>query len=116
MLKHATRPLLIVKADAPTPVESWFARVFAHIPAGTGGAAALEFARNLAACSGGELHEYRSAEVEALRTAGATAIVAAMPFPATGAWLSQVGEPLVQHGGVPVLFVPERSEGASHDS
>lgn len=124
VLREAARPLLIVRAaeDASAAGAAGhrraegppFARVLAHAAPGVDGAATLEYARELAERFGGAIVDARGEALEpALDRAHPTVLVAAAPAPRTGSWLSRHGESLVRHCHLPILFVPEITEGAS---
>lgn len=112
VLREVDRPLLIVRAGMNRQPDSLFERPLVHAPAPLAGLSALQFARNLAACTGGAevVDERRGAIVPAIERSQATVVVAAIPHPRTAAWLSGVGEPLVRFSPVPILFVPEVTE------
>jgi nucleotide-binding universal stress UspA family protein len=114
VLREVRQPLLIVRADLPAPVESLFSRVLVHAAAPLAGASTLEYARQLTACFGGDVIDGRNQPIEpALAAERATLLIVAAPLPRTSAWLADYGEPLVRFSTVPILFVPETSQGAS---
>ena len=79
-----------------------------HAAAPLTGEPALDYARALASCFNGQVVDARHGPIDtALQAAPATMRVAAMPRPQSGVWLSNCGEPLIRHGAVPILFVPE---------
>jgi nucleotide-binding universal stress UspA family protein len=114
VLRGVERPLLIVRGEAGEPVESTFDRVVVHASAPLTGDQALDYARNLASCFSGQVLDARHGLLEpALETSRATMLVAAVPQPQSRAWFSNIGEPLVQFCKIPILFVPEMTQGAS---
>jgi nucleotide-binding universal stress UspA family protein len=114
VLREVARPLLIVRSDGADSVESLFDRVLVHASTPLVGASTLAYAREFAACCGGTIIDGRHEPIEsALFRARATLLVVAAPQPRTAAWLSNGGEPLVRCCKVPILFVPEFTEGAS---
>ena len=127
VLREVTRPLLIVRAEMGPPRESAagqsgrggsdggaFARVLVHAAPPIEGAAALAYARALASRFGGEVFDARGeALAAALDRTRPTILVAAAPVPRPGSWLSHHGEALVRNCELPVLFVPDVTEGAT---
>jgi nucleotide-binding universal stress UspA family protein len=114
VLREIQRPLLVVRADTPGPVEAVFSRVLVHAATPLVGDGALDYARQLAACFGGEVVDGRGQAIEAAVAAGrATLLVVAAPLPRTSDWLSHYGDSLVRFCTVPILFVPEINQGAS---
>jgi nucleotide-binding universal stress UspA family protein len=114
VLREVHRPLLIVRAELPGPVESVFSRVLVHAAGPLAGASTLDYARQLTACFGGEVIDGRGQPIErAVAAGGVTLLIVASPQPQTSAWLRDVGEPLVRFCTVPILFVPETTQGAS---
>ena len=114
VLRDVRRPLLIVRAEMAGPVDAVFSRVLVHSAAPLTGVDTLAYARQLTACFHGEVIDGRLEPIEpALAAARATLLVVATPVPQTSAWLSDYGEPLVRFCTVPILFVPEASQGAS---
>lgn len=112
VLRHVERPMLIVRADAPAAADIAFRRAVVHASAPLVGAAALDTAREIAGCFGGETIDARQGPIEpALASAEASMLVAAMPRPATPQWLANYGEPLVRHCRLPILFVPDTDGG-----
>jgi nucleotide-binding universal stress UspA family protein len=117
VLRDITKPLLIVRAgdsgDSSTP-DHVFDRTLVHASAPLRGNVALAAARELASCLGGVVTDERHGLIEpALERTHATLLAAAMPEPRTAAWMANYGEPLVRFCTVPILFVPELSEGAA---
>ena len=76
----------MVRADTPGPVEAVFSRVLVHAATPLVGDGAFDYARQLAACFGGEVVDGR---------------------------LSHYGDSLVRFCTIPILFVPETYQGAS---
>lgn len=114
VLRAVDRPVLIVHGETDEAVESTFDRVVVHASAPLTGDQALDYARNLASCFSGQIVDARHGLLErALDTNGATILVAAVPQPQASPWLSHVGEPLVRFCKVPILFVPEITQGVS---
>lgn len=118
VLRDIRAPLLIVRATGgdrvATPPEHLFDRTLVHASAPIAGKNALAFARGMAACFGGMVTDERHGLVEpAMDRSHATVLVAAVPDPRSAAWTTNYGEPLVRFCTVPILFVPELSEGAS---
>jgi nucleotide-binding universal stress UspA family protein len=112
VLRDVRRPLLIVRADMP--VDAVFSRVLVHAASPLAGAATLDYARQLTACFSGEVIDGRHQPIEpAIAAARATLLAIAAPVPRTPSWLSDYGEPLVRFCTVPILFVPEITQGAS---
>lgn len=108
VLSAVAQPLLIVRGDENLPGPSTFDRVVVHASAPLSGERALSFAHNLTSCFGGEVIDARHGVLEpAAANAGASLLVVAAPQPRSRLWLSNCGEPLVQHSAVPILFVPE---------
>jgi nucleotide-binding universal stress UspA family protein len=117
VLREITRPLLIVRAAEAAesaPPDHVFDRTMVHASAPMRGETALAFARWLASCLGGTVTDERHGPIEpALERTHATLLTVAVPEPRTTAWMSNYGEPLVRFCTVPILFVPELTEGAS---
>jgi nucleotide-binding universal stress UspA family protein len=114
VLRDMTGPLLIVRAEMDHPATALFERALVHAAAPLVGAHALDYARGLAECFGGEVIDDRQGLIEpAIERVRATILIAATPEPQTAAWLSNYGEPLVRFCTVPILFVPEPAKGAS---
>lgn len=111
IVRDIARPLLVVR---DIPAASTFQRIVVEAAPPLVGAQTMQYARELAACFGGEPIDGRHQPGEApSERARATVLAVAMPTPRTAAWLSHFGEPLVRSCHVPVLFVPEDTEGAS---
>ena len=108
VLSAVAQPLLIVRTDENQPVPSTFDRVVVHTSAPLTGEHALSLARSLTSCFGGEVVDARHGVLApAAANAGATLLVVAAPQLRSRLWLSNYGEPLVQHATTPILFVPE---------
>lgn len=114
VLREVRKPLLIVRADMADPVASVFSRVLVHAASPLAGDGTLDYARQLTACFSGEVVDGRHQPIEpAALAARATLLAVAAPLPRTSAWLAEYGEPLVRFCTVPILFVPEITQGAS---
>ncbi len=116
VLRDIRTPLLIVRAEEAhhpaTPPDHLFDRTLVHAAPPIHGDVALAFARELTASFGGTVTDERHGLVEpALERCRATLLAASVPDPRTAAWTSNYGEPLVRFCTVPILFVPEISEG-----
>ena len=113
VLQELGRPLLVTHGAGEPHIESTFDRVLVHASAPLAGTRAMEYASTLAACCGGTAIDARQQEIEpALAAARATMLVVATPLPPSRVWLTHVGEPLVRANALPVLFVPETTQGA----
>lgn len=116
VLREIKTPLLIIRAvDARHSAlpDHVFDRTLVHASAPLRGDAVLAFTRELTSCVGGTAMDEREGLIEpALERTGATSLAAGVPEPRTAAWTSNYGEPLVRSCSVPILFVPECSEGA----
>jgi nucleotide-binding universal stress UspA family protein len=114
VLREIARPLLVVRAEMTAPVTALFDRAVVHAAPPLAGTAALDYAREVAACFGAAVIDRRHQLIEpAIEETQATILIVAVPEPRTTAWLSNFGEPLVRFCPVPLLFVPEIAEGAS---
>jgi nucleotide-binding universal stress UspA family protein len=114
VLREIHRPLLVVRADTPGPVEAVFSRVLVHAAPPLVGDGVLDYARQLTACFSGEVVDGRGQAIEsAVAAARATLLVVAAPLPRTAGWLSQYGDSLVRFCTIPILFVPEVMQGAA---
>jgi len=119
VLRETRRPLLVIRASdvghaATTPSDHLFDRTVVHAAAPLVGNRVLAFARVLAACFEGVVSDERHGVIEtALERTHATLLAAAVPEPRSAAWTSNYGEPLLRYCTVPILFVPEPTEGAS---
>jgi len=116
VLREIKKPLLIVRAvdghDSTSP-DRIFDRTLVHVSAPLGGDIVLAFTRELTSCVGGTVTEERHGSIEpALERTQATLLAAAVPEPRAAAWTASYGEPLVRFCTLPILFVPEFSEGA----
>lgn len=113
ILRETTRPLLIARAGTTDPVASLFDRAVVHAAAPLVGASALQYAQDLAGCFGAQVIDRRRDLIEpSIEETRATILIEAVPEPRTSVWLSNFGEPLVRFCPVPLLFVPDISEGA----
>ena len=114
VLSEVRRPLLIVRADMAGTVDTVFSRVLVHAASTLAGADTLDYARRLTACFDGEVVDGRGQPIEAaVAAARATLLAVAAPLPRTSGWLSNYGDSLVRFCTVPILFVPEITQGAS---
>jgi hypothetical protein len=114
VLREIPRPLLVVRADTPGPVDAVFSRVLVHAATPLVGDGALDYARHLTARFTGEVVDVRGQAIEpAVAAARATLLVVAAPLPRTSGWLSHYADSLVRFCTVPILFVPETNQGAS---
>jgi nucleotide-binding universal stress UspA family protein len=109
VLRETTGPLLIVHAQkselSPADV---FKRVLVHASPPLTGTSATEYARMLAGCFGGEVADARYEPIEpALERTRATLLAVSVPAVRSGAWLSNIGEPIVRFCQRPILFVPD---------
>ena len=112
VLRHVHPPLLVIRqAPQSTPPQDVFQRMLVHTSPPLAGADALQYAAMLAGCFGGTVVDERDGPT-ALAGTAATLLVVATPRPPSGAWLSDVGEPLVRSCQYPMLFVPEPSRGS----
>jgi nucleotide-binding universal stress UspA family protein len=106
VLRETTKPLLIVRAT--DRADNLFSRVAVQAAPPLAGAAARQCADALAASLGSTVVDRRrEAGAGAAESRPPTLLAVAAPPVRHGAWLSGVGEPLIRHGAVPVLFVPE---------
>jgi nucleotide-binding universal stress UspA family protein len=113
VLRSVARPLLIMRAEVVHPVGALFDRVVVHAGAPLRGAATLQYTEALVGCFGGKVFDRRHGLIEpAIQEADATLLVVAAAEPRTTQWLADYGEPLVRFSPVPILFVPESSQGA----
>jgi nucleotide-binding universal stress UspA family protein len=117
VLRDIKKPLLIVRAadagHSPSP-DHIFDRTLVHASAPARGDTALAFARELTSCVGGTVTDGRHRRIEpAIERTHATLLAAAVPEPRTAAWMSNYGDPLLRFCTMPILFVPEFTEGAS---
>lgn len=113
VLHEIDRPLLIVHAEAGRPAEALFDRVLVHASAPLNGSRTLDYARALAGRFNGEVIDGRYGLIDpTLESTDATLLIVTAPQPRTGAWLSSFGDPFVRHFTVPVLIVPELTQGA----
>ena len=114
VLGEIRRPLLIVRADTPGPVDAVFSRVLVHAAPPLVGDGALDYARQLTARFSGEVLDGRGQAIEpAVAAARATLLMVVAPLPRTWEWLSQYGDSVVRFCTIPILFVPEVIQGAS---
>jgi nucleotide-binding universal stress UspA family protein len=108
-----SKPLLVVRSELPDPIEMLLARTVVLADSRSSGAHALEYARALAARCGGTVFDERGATIDqALERTRATLAVAAAPRSASAPWAGRF-ELLVRCCAVPLLFIPELSEGGA---
>lgn len=109
VLQSVSRPLLVVRAGPQGADAALFERILVVGPQPPAGQSALELARTLERLMAGRLVEAHAAAVEAaVEETNASLVVVAAPQRRDLAWLSGVGEPLIQRCTRPVLFVPEQ--------
>jgi nucleotide-binding universal stress UspA family protein len=112
VLRETRGPLLIVHAqkDEPSPAEV-FKRVLVHASPPLKGTTATQYANMFAACFGGDVADARYEPLEpALERTRATLLVVSTPAVRCGAWLSNIGEPIVRFCERPIVFVPESAD------
>jgi nucleotide-binding universal stress UspA family protein len=111
-IHDVTRPVLVVRTDVPGPLETLFTRIVVHAESTASGRPALQYAQALASCGGGTVFDERGAPIEqALDRSHATIAILARPHPRNPPWTSSHAERVVRCCAVPMLFVPEPSEG-----
>jgi nucleotide-binding universal stress UspA family protein len=111
VLRASTRPLLVLKASASP--DRLFDRILVDARPPLSGDRALQYARDFAACFGGQIVDGRHDPIETtIARARATLVVAAIPEPHSAA-LSHDREGLLRFSDVPILFVPETVQGAT---
>jgi nucleotide-binding universal stress UspA family protein len=109
VLRETACPLLIahVEKDA-TSAAGTFTRILVHASPPLSGTNATAYAAMLADGFGGEVVDARYEPLEpALERTRATLLAVSMPAVRCGAWLSNIGEPIVRFCKRPILFVPE---------
>jgi nucleotide-binding universal stress UspA family protein len=116
VLRGVATPLLVVRAAAPVDA-GLFRRAVLHAAGGPrNGAAALAYAAGLVEEFGGTVEDARQRPVDAvLADEGVTLLVVDTPSDRSHHWLASYGERVVRSARAPILFVPERPEGGSHD-
>ena len=109
VLRETTRPLLIAHAERDAQSAAHvFTRILVHASPPLSGTQATAHAAMLADGFGGEVVDARYEPLEpALERTRATMLVVSMPVVRCGAWLSNIGEPIVRFCEQPILFVPE---------
>jgi nucleotide-binding universal stress UspA family protein len=113
-LQEVSKPLLIVRSAIRDPIGELFARVVVHATAGTSGHQALEYARALVDRCGGAVHDERGMDIEeALRRTRATLVITASAHQGHASGASNDAERLLRSCTVPILFVPEFTEGGT---
>jgi nucleotide-binding universal stress UspA family protein len=114
VLREVLQPLLVVRADVSGSPDAVFSRVLVHAAPPLAGDVTLDYARQLTARFGGEVVDGRGQPIEAeVAAVRATLLVVAAPLPRSSAWLSNYGDSLVRDCTIPILFVPETTQGAS---
>jgi nucleotide-binding universal stress UspA family protein len=113
VLRETAVPLMVVHENAQVVTSSAFTRAML-LEDGTGATAhTTALVEVIARTCGGTVVRVQADEVPRARAGlGATWVAVPTPAPRTAGWLSHVGEPLVQDCTMPVLFVPEITEGA----
>jgi nucleotide-binding universal stress UspA family protein len=109
VLRETACPLLVahVEKDA-TSAAGTFTRILVHASPPLSGTNATAYAAMLADAFGGEVVDARYEPLEpALERTRATLLAVSMPAVRCGAWLSNIGEPIVRFCKRPILFVPE---------
>jgi len=109
VLRETGCPLLIAHAeiDAASAAGA-FTRILVHASPPLSGKNATAYAAMLADGFGGEVVDARYEPLEpALDRTRATMLAVSMPVVRCGAWLSNIGEPIVRFCERPILFVPE---------
>jgi nucleotide-binding universal stress UspA family protein len=105
------KPLMIVRSEV-APLDTLFARILVYGDSRSSGGQALDYARSLAARCGGTVFDERGLAIEAaLDRTRATIVIVATPHARTAPWMSRYVERIVQCCTVPLLFVPELTEG-----
>ena len=105
------KPLLIVRSEV-TPLDTLFARILVYGDSRSSGGQAVEHARSFAAQCGGTVFDERGVAIEeALDRTHATIVIAATPNPRTALWMWRYVERIVHSCTVPLLFVPELTQG-----
>ena len=109
VLRETTRPLLIAHAERDAQSAAHvFTRILVHASPPLSGTQATAHAAVLADAFGGEVVDARYEPLEpALERTRATMLAVSMPVVRCGAWLSNIGEPIVRFCERPILFVPE---------
>ena len=109
VLRETTGPLLVVHAqEEALSAAEVFKHVLVHASPPLEGTAARQYAAMLADCFGGDVMDARYEPLEpSLERTGATLLVVSTPAVRCGAWLSNIGEPIVRFCERPIVFVPE---------
>jgi len=109
VLRETAGPLLVVHAQKEElPAADVFKRVLVHASPPLDGSAATRYAMMLAASFDGTVADARYEPLEpALERTHATLLVVSTPAVRCGAWLSNIGEPIVRFCERPIVFVPE---------
>jgi nucleotide-binding universal stress UspA family protein len=113
VLQETPVPLLVAHAGGPagSPPE-WFARGLLVAAPRLAADRTRQLAGEIAASASGTVTEVDGDDAPAARErVDATWAAIPVPVPRTAAWRSHVGEPLLQHCAIPVLFVPEANGG-----
>lgn len=110
--QHVSKPLLVVRGNLPEPVDALFARVVVLGASRSSAAAAKEYARMLTACCDGAVFDERGTPArQALERSRATVAVVARPHGWKDPHAADDADWLARSVAMPLLFVPERSEG-----
>ncbi len=109
VLRETGCPLLIAHAEKDAvSAAGAFTRILVHASPPLSGTKATAYAAMLADGFGGEVVDARYEPLEpALERTRATLLAVSMPAVRCGAWLSNIGEPIVRFCERPILFVPE---------
>jgi nucleotide-binding universal stress UspA family protein len=109
VLRETGCPLLIAHAEKDAvPAARAFTRILVHASPPLSGTNATAYAAMLADGFGGEVIDARYEPLEpALERTRATLLSVSMPAVRCGAWLSNIGEPIVRFCERPILFVQD---------
>jgi len=106
------KPLLVVRANLPEPVDTLFARAVVLGGSRSSAAAAKEYARLLTACCKGAMFDERGMPVDhVLERSRATVAVVARPQRWNDPRVAEDADWLARSFATPILFVPEFREG-----
>ena len=110
-IRDIQKPLLIVRANVPDPVDTLFARTVVLGASRSCGSTAKEYARLLATRCGGALFDERGMPVEqAIDRTRATIAVVARPHAWKEPHAANDADRLARSGTMPLLFIPEFPE------
>jgi nucleotide-binding universal stress UspA family protein len=111
VLREITRPLLIARAEAKaSPPEDVFRRALVYASAPLLSVGTTRYAHSLVDGFNGEVVDAHYEPLEpALERTAATLLAVAAPVHYRGAWLSNIGEPIVRFCERPIVFVQESS-------